>query len=354
MSQLQRVRREMSARGIDNALFSGGVTVQWLTNFTGSFGYVVISPNDAVFVTDSRYKIQAESQVSGMDVISFSTPQTLMGVLKEQCQRMGVGKLGFEPSISFSQFQDWTTAFAGIELESLGDLVPSLQKIKQPDEIARIREACKLGDACMERALSMIQVGVAEFDIGLDIEFFFRRQGAAVGFDPIVASGPNSAKPHARPSDRKIQRGDFVTLDLGCTLDGYSSDLTRTVVVGEASDRHVEIYEQVLKAEIAGCESLVAGANGKDIDGLARQILDEKGLSQYFGHSLGHGLGRQVHDPGRLSVSADEPIAVGQVWTVEPGVYIEGFGGVRIEDDVLVTESGPEILTHVPKDLLVV
>jgi Xaa-Pro aminopeptidase len=182
-----------------------------------------------------------------------------------------------------------------------------LRKIKTDAEINKIREACRLGDACMQRALSMVQVGVSEYDIGLDIEFFFRKNGAAIGFDPIVASGPNSAKPHARPSERKIQRGDFVTIDLGCTLDGYSSN-----------------------------------------------ILDEKDLGQFFGHSLGHGLGRAVHDPGRLHFTADEPLTVGQVWTVEPGVYIEDFGGVRIEDDVVITASGPEILTSTPKELTVV
>jgi Xaa-Pro aminopeptidase len=197
----------------------------------------------------------------------------------------------------------------------------------------------------------MIQPGVSEYDIGLEIEFFFRRSGAEVGFAPIVASGPNSARPHAHPTERKLAVGDFVTLDIGCKLDGYNSDMTRTFVVGEASDRHREIYDLVLKAEVECIEMLKPGANGRDVDGRAREILDEKDLAKYFGHSLGHGLGRAVHDYGRLHISADQPIEVGQVWTVEPGVYIEGFGGVRIEDDVLVTENGPKILTHYPKDL---
>lgn len=354
MGQVKRLQQAMASAGLEAVLVSNSTSVQWLSDFTGSFGYALVTPGDAVFITDSRYAIQAKLQVRELDVVSFGSPQTLYEVLAEHFGRLGVKRLGFEPTVTYGTWELWTGKFQGIELLPMGELITSLQKIKTVQEIALIRAACELGDACMQRALSMVQVGVAEADIGLDIEFFFRRQGAAIGFEPIVASGPNSAKPHARPSERKIERGDFVTLDLGCTLNGYSSDLTRTVVVGEASDRHIEIYNQVLRAEVECCDLLVAGANGKDVDQHARNVLDEKQMAQYFGHSLGHGLGRAVHDPGRLHFSADEPLAVGQVWTVEPGVYIEGFGGVRVEDDVVITESGPEILTNTPKEFLVV
>lgn len=354
MSQLTRLQAALAPLEVDALLLTNIGSVQWLTDFTGSFAYGVVSRDSAVFITDSRYTIQAQTEVSGMEVVSFSSPSTVHDALRPHLERMKVKTLGFESSITYAALQQWQAKWTELNWAPVDGVVANLQKIKTADEIARIRAACQLGDACMQRALSMIQPGVSEYDIGLDIEFYFRRQGAKVGFEPIVASGPNSAKPHARPTERIIQKGDFVTLDLGCTLNGYSSDLTRTVVVGEATDRHVEIYEQVLKAQVASIEKLVAGGNGRDADGLARQILDEKNLGQYFGHSLGHGLGRAVHDPGRLHVSADEPLEVGQVWTVEPGVYIEGFGGVRIEDDVLITPSGPEILTHTPKALVVV
>ncbi len=354
MGQVKRVHEAMAAVGWDAILLSASSSVQWISDFTGSFGYALITTDDALFITDSRYAIQAEQQINDLEIKSFGSPKNIYEVLSDEFSKRQVQRLGFEPSITFGAWETWKEKFHGVELLPLGDLIPGLMKIKTDAEINKILEACRLGDACMQRALSMVQVGVSEYDIGLDIEFFFRKNGAAIGFDPIVASGPNSAKPHARPSERKIQRGDFVTIDLGCTLDGYSSDLTRTVVVGEATDRQCEIYEQVLRAEVECCQMLVAGANGKDVDQHARNILDEKDLGQFFGHSLGHGLGRAVHDPGRLHFTADEPLTVGQVWTVEPGVYIEDFGGVRIEDDVVITASGPEILTSTPKELTVV
>ncbi len=354
MSQVKRVQGAMAQAGWEAIFVSQPGSVQWLSDFTGSFGYAVVTPDQAVFVTDSRYAIQANQQVSDLEVRSFGSPTTIYEVLTDVFAKLGVGRLGFETGMSYSAWETWTSKFPTLEFAPMGDLIPGLMKIKTDEEVALIREACKLGDACMQRAISMVQVGVSEYDIGLDIEFYFRRNGAAIGFEPIVASGPNSAKPHARPSERKIERGDFVTIDLGCTLGGYSSDLTRTVVVGEASDRHKEIYEQVLRAEVECCQMLVSGANGRDVDQHARNVLDEKQLAKYFGHSLGHGLGRAVHDPGRLHFSADEPLQVGQVWTVEPGVYIEGFGGVRVEDDVWISPTGPEILTSTPKALLVV
>ncbi|MBL8059118.1 MAG: aminopeptidase P family protein [Chthonomonas sp.] len=354
MAHVARVQKALSDAGLSAVLLSAPSSVQWISDFTGSFGCALVTPSNAVFVTDSRYALQANQQVKDLEVKWFGSPNNIYETLSEQFVALGVKELGFEPSISYSNWETWKTKFEGIDLVSMGELVTELMKIKTPAEVAKITEACKLGDACMQRALSMVQVGVSEYDIGLDIEFFFRKNGAQIGFDPIVASGPNSAKPHARPTERKIEKGDFVTIDLGCTLDGYSSDLTRTVVVGEATERHREIYEQVLRAEVECCQLLVAGSNGKDVDQHARNVLDEKDLGQYFGHSLGHGLGRAVHDPGRLYFTADEPLAVGQVWTVEPGVYIEGFGGVRVEDDVVITENGPEILTKTPKAFTIV
>ena len=168
-----------------------------------------------------------------------------------------------------------------------------------------------------------------------------------------MASGPNSAKPHGRASERKLEAGDFLTLDFGAKLDGYNSDLTRTVVIGEPSARHEEIYGQVLKAQLASLEAMLPGVPAKDVDSLARTILDERDLAQYFGHSLGHGLGTEVHDVGRLGPGSPHTLAVGQVWTVEPGVYIDGWGGVRIEDDVVIREGGVEILNSTTKELLV-
>jgi Xaa-Pro aminopeptidase len=226
--------------------------------------------------------------------------------------------------------------------------------VKTSEEITKMRAACALADACYTHVLRMIQVGVTEYDIALDIEFYFRRHGAELAFSPIVVSGERSARPHGIPSEKKLEKGDFVTMDFGAKLDGYCSDLTRTVVVGEATDRHKDVYEAVLAAQMAAIEGIKPGMQTKDVDAIARELLAEKDLAQFFGHGLGHGLGSVVHDVGRMGPSATDVVEKGQVWTMEPGVYIPGFGGVRIEDDVVVTETGCEVLTHSPKHLQVV
>jgi Xaa-Pro aminopeptidase len=241
----------------------------------------------------------------------------------------------------------------GIDLVPLNNFVSPLRMVKSADEVAKIRAACGITDACFEHVQRMIQPGVSEYDIALDMEFFIRRQGAGIAFEMIVASGERSARPHGRASERKLQAGEFLTMDFGATYQGYHSDITRTVVVGPATDRHEEIYAQVLKCQLAALDAMKPGVLARDVDAVARRVLDEKGLAHYFGHGLGHGLGRLVHDAGRMNTSSTDILEPGQVWTVEPGVYIEGWGGVRIEDDVVVTEDGIDILTKAPKQLIV-
>lgn len=349
---LDRVQAELRKKNLEAVLVSDMTNVRWLTGFKGSYAQVVVTQDDAIFLTSSIYTLQAKQQVQGIEVDSFASPMSAADLLQKHLDRMNIKRLAFEESVPFGIWAAWTQKFSAIEWVTAESLLTDLRKIKTPEEIARIQRACELADACMDFAMKRVKPGAIEFDIGLEIEFFFRRHGATAGFDPIVVSGANSAKPHGRPSEKPFEVGDFVTFDLGATLDGYNSDITRTVVVGKASDRHREIYQLVLEAESTCCNLLIDGANGKDVDKTARQILDQKGLAKYFGHSLGHGLGCAVHDPGRLHETADEPIRNGQVWTVEPGVYIEDFGGVRIEDDVVVGPQGPRILTKSPKELL--
>lgn len=345
----------MKDLGIPAVLITDILNVRWVSEgFTGSYGMVLVTADAHVFISSSIYELQSRQQVSGFEIITFGTPKSANDVLREQFAEKGVREIAFEPTVSYSQVEGWKSTFGDVSWVSAGELLPPLRMVKTPDEVEKIRRSCALTDACFEHVLKMSREGMVEYDLGLEIEFYFRRNGAGIAFDPIVVSGANSAKPHGRPSEKKLEAGDFVTFDFGCTLDGYHSDMTRTIVVGDASPRHQRIYELVLAAEVAGIEALVPGANGKDADRIAREILDQDDLSKYFGHSLGHGLGRAVHDYGRLSVTADQPIEVGQVWTVEPGVYIDGFGGVRIEDDVHVTANGPVVLNNSPKHLICV
>lgn len=352
MTNIQRLQTALSDSNVPALLVSDITNVQWLTGFSGSAGYAVLTPDKGVFITDSRYTIQANEEVSGLPVASFGSPTRFCDFLGENLKSLGIDRLSFEKSVTYATWDDWKSQVPTVEWVPSPEVIRPLRMVKTAEEVAKIKEACALADACLAHVQRMLHVGVTEYDISLDIEFFFRRNGAEIAFAPIVASGPNSARPHAKPSERKLEDGDFVTLDLGAKLNGYNSDITRTFVIGKASDRHREVYDLVLKAENACIEALVPGTTGVAVDALARQILDEKGLAQYFGHGLGHGLGKSVHDLGSLSTRSEDSIEAGQVWTVEPGVYIEGFGGVRIEDDVHVTATGPEVLTHFPKELM--
>lgn len=353
MSNLARLRKAMSENGVRALVVSDQVNVQWLTGFTGSAGNVLVTEKDAVFLTDGRYTIQAAEQVREMPVATYVRPQTMDGFVAQHAKDFGVKSLGFEQTVSYAAWQSLKSAMNGTDVQAAPDLVRSLRMVKTAEEIAKIKVACAITDACIEHVSRMVQVGVCEYDIQMDIEFFIKKQGAELAFVPIAVSGANSARPHGHATEKKLERGDFLTLDLGAKKDGYCSDITRTFVVGEASARHKEIYAAVLASEMAAIEGARVGVTGIELDNVARGPLEAAGLVQYFVHGLGHGLGRDVHDPGNLSQSSKDTLAAGNVYTIEPGVYIEGFGGVRIEDDVHVTPTGPEVLTHCPKELTV-
>lgn len=350
---LQRLREKMAEQQVSALFVSDILNVQWLSGFTGSSGYAIVTPDEALFLTDSRYTIQARQEVDGLDIAWFQRPKTFEEFLTENLEKIGVKELSFETSASYATWKDWSSKVSCVQWTPSPDVLKPLRMIKSPEEVDKIREACKITDACLQHLTRMMQPGVTEYDVQLDLEFFIRRSGAEVAFDPIVVSGANSARPHGQATEKKLEVGDFFTLDLGARKDGYCSDITRTFVIGDADERQREIYGQVLEAQVAAITALKPGTPASEPDRLARGILDERHLAKHFGHGLGHGLGRAVHDYGGLGPNSKDTIEPGQVWTVEPGVYIEGYGGVRIEDDVHVTESGPEVLNHFPKELMV-
>lgn len=353
MSNLERLRTALRKMGIGSVILNEIGNVQWASGFTGSSAWIILQDGHGAFITDSRYTIQATEEVRELPVVTYANPTTSTEFLTEQVRMLGIGRLAFESEfVTLATYEDWRIAFAPCEICGVKGLIAPLRMVKTADELAAISEACKLADACFDHILRMIQPGVKEFDIGLDIEFFFRRHGAEIAFAPAVVSGERSARPHGKPSEKRLADGDFVTMDFGAKVRGLCSDITRTVVVGSASPRHREVYNQVLHAQEASIAIMKPGVKARDVDQRAREVLDEKGLSRFFGHGLGHGLGRAVHDFGRMSPSSDDVLEEGQVWTVEPGVYIEGFGGVRIEDDVVIGPNGAELLTHSPKHLM--
>jgi Xaa-Pro aminopeptidase len=353
-SNIKRVQESLAAKGVPALLISEINNVQWVSGFTGSWGFVIATPSNARFITDTRYAVQAKEEVGGIEIAVYGSPVEGADFIAQNAHEMGLASVGFEAqSVSYATYEEWKRRMTGVELQPVSDLIEPLRMVKTDDEVDRIRKACQLADACFQHVLRLIQPGVSELDIALEIEFFFRRQGAELAFPPIVVSGDRSARPHGKPSDKKLERGDFVTMDFGAKLNSYNSDITRTVVVQEVSDRHREVYDSVLRAQMGALEAMKPGVTAGEVDRLSRKILSENELDQYFGHGLGHGLGKVVHDGGRMNSSSKTVLEPGQVWTVEPGVYIEGFGGVRIEDDVVITEGGIEILTHSPKELLV-
>jgi Xaa-Pro aminopeptidase len=352
--RLEIVRRKMREHGAPALLVTQIRNVAYLTGFTGSSGFVVLSESDGVFITDSRYDEQSREQVSVLPVSVYANPTTSAQAIAEQVKRLGIATLGFEAEhMTFATHRQLSEAMEGVTLVPLEGMIDPLRRLKTPEEIAKIRAACGIADACFDHVLRLMQPGVAEYDIALEIDFYIRRQMAKPAFDTIAVSGERTSRPHGTPSERKLQPGDFVTMDFGAQVEGYCSDLTRTVAIVRADDRQREVYHAVLDAQLRALDAMRPGVHARDVDAVARQALAAKGLDKFFGHGLGHGLGSEVHDVGRMSPSSEDVLEEGQVWTVEPGVYIPGFGGVRIEDDVVITKDGCEVLTKSPKELLV-
>ncbi|MCP8967065.1 Xaa-Pro dipeptidase [Ectobacillus ponti] len=352
MDKLQALRASFGQAGIDGLLITNGYNRTYMTGFTGTAGVALISADRALFITDFRYMEQAEKQAAGYEIVQHT------GLISEevakQAKELGIGKLGFEQdSLTYSEYQVYKGQ-AEAELVPVSGLVEKLRLIKTHDEIKILKEAAQIADAAFSHILTYISPGRTELGVSNELEFFMRKQGAASSsFNIIVASGYRSALPHGVASDKVIEKGDFVTLDFGAYYKGYCSDLTRTVAVGEPSPELKKIYEIVLEAQLRGVNGIRAGITGKQADALTRDYITEQGYGQYFGHSTGHGIGLQIHEGPSLSVRSDMPLEPGMVVTVEPGIYVPQLGGVRIEDDVLVTGEGNEILTSSPKELII-
>jgi len=328
--------------------------VGYVSGFTGSTAALIVTESDAVLVTDSRYTVQARRECPGFAVRQTEMTQGLMERVAADVKAMGLTSLGVEgASITVKQFAGMTNALEGVELRPTEEIVEKLRLVKDESEISRIREACGIVDRAFEFILTLIKPGIRERDLAIELEYFMKKAGSEKeAFDTIVASGARAALPHGRASDKLLEIGDFITFDFGARVGGYHSDLTRTVVLGPATDRHREVYQTVLDAQLAALAALRPGMTGKEADQVARDVITARGYGENFGHGLGHGLGRQVHDGGGMSQRIDLTLEAGMVMTVEPGVYLEGWGGVRIEDDVVIRDGGAEILTHAPKELI--
>jgi len=342
----------MKKSKFDVFIVSKMCNVRYLSGYSGTNGMVVLAPPKAFFLTDFRYAVQARKEVKNCQVIIAE--RDLLGELVHlACFRSGA-KTGFESgTVTVRNFNKIKELLPDIILEPAENLVESLSIIKDQSEINQIKRACKITDTVFAESLKMIKPGMKEKDLALEILYRMIKLGAdGASFDFIVASGQRSSMPHGRASERKFKKGDFITIDIGCFVNGYASDLTRTVVLGKASARQKKIYQVVLEAQEAAIAAVKPGLPAKELDMVARDIINKAGYGDYFGHGLGHGLGMEVHDLPVINPRSTDIIAAGHVFTIEPGIYIPNWGGVRIEDDVLVTATGARALTRAPKHLI--
>ncbi|NLJ80392.1 MAG: aminopeptidase P family protein [Firmicutes bacterium] len=346
------IRERLKSVEAEVFLGSNAVNRRYLTGFTGSAGFVWITQDEQALLTDFRYIEQAKAQCPGWKIIKIDNFEDILGTMVEE---KGIKSVAFEGDhITVHQLEKWKEKVP-VEFKSVTGWVQELRMVKNKDEIIAISRAAEIGDEAFAEILGSIRSGMSEKEAALELEFAMRRLGAdGMSFDPIVASGPNSALPHARPSERIFSYGDFVVFDFGCIVDGYCSDMTRTVVIGEPDEKHILIYDLVLQAQMKSLAEIAPGKTGMEIDAIARDIISDGGYGRYFGHGLGHGVGLEIHERPRLSKTDDTVLEAGMVVTVEPGIYLPDFGGVRIEDLVLVTENGFQVLTSTFKELYVV
>ena len=350
--RLTALEAKLAERELDALLVSGLVNIRWLTGFTGSNAAAVVGAGGPRFVTDFRYLTQSAEQLDPAWRREISTD-----LLKGVAATLGDGplRLGFDDAhLTVKQHAQLAGLVAerDIELVAAGGIVESLRAIKDPAEIERIRAAAKLADAAFEDVVGAGIVGRTERAVALDLEIAMRRRGAeAPSFAPIVAAGEHGALPHARPRDVPIPADTLVVIDWGAQLGGYASDCTRTVATGRLDPRDEAIYATVATAQEAALAAVRPGPTGQEVDAVAREIIGAAGHGEHFGHGLGHGVGMEVHEGPRLSKQGKDALAAGNVVTVEPGIYVPGAVGVRIEDLVAVTADGHEVLSGLPKAL---
>jgi Xaa-Pro aminopeptidase len=344
----------LTAAHLDGLLLTGLSNIRYLTGFSGSSALLVVTPRDVVLITDFRYQTQVVTEVGALARVSIEGASLWTGLWQQLAAMPTVKVLGFETAhIQHRDFQRLVEAGARWQWRPTVDLVETLRERKDGSEIARIQEAADVATRALERTLPQLYVGMTELAVAGVLEKALRDEGSeGFPFPSIVASGPRAALPHARSSTRALEQGDFLLMDFGAEVGGYCSDVTRTVVMGKASDEQREVYDTVRGANERAARGVRAGMTGRDADAIARQYIERAGFGDLFGHSLGHGIGLEVHEAPRLARTADGALPEGAVVTIEPGIYRPGWGGVRIEDDVVLGADGPHILTEFPRELM--
>lgn len=346
MNRIERLRAALTEKDLDAALITERENVRYFSGFTGTAGYLFIMDSEQTLVTDFRYLEQAAAQAVGFTITNV-TEFDLQAAAKDCCA------VGFEDlSLPYARYAKFCEKIN--KLSPMGQLLTNLRSVKDASEVDCIRRAAAIADQAFAHIVKWMKVGMTEREVALELEFFMRRAGASgLSFDTIVASGARGSLPHGTPTDKKLEHGELVVMDFGCVVDGYCSDMTRTVGIGDISAEQRAVYDTVLRAQTAVLEQIAAGENCAGLHKIAADIID-KAYPGRFGHALGHGVGLEIHELPTLSPKNDAPLAAGSVVTVEPGAYLPGVCGVRIEDLLFVGENQVENLTHSPKELQIV
>jgi Xaa-Pro aminopeptidase len=352
--RLATLRQRMAEQDLPALLVTQPLNRLYMSGFSGSAGSLFITQDQALLLADFRYVERATQEAPDYQVMrakAGSFVDTLSGLLSDA----GVDKVGFESAhVTQADYAAWADKLTAATLVPTKGLVEGLRMVKSADELALIRQAVRVSDGAYDHLKRTIRPGMTEKQVAWDLEVWMRTHGAdGIAFSIIVASGPNGAMPHASASDREIQEGESITVDMGATVRGYNSDMTRTFCLGHADDQFHKVYDVVLEAQETTERNLKPGVSGKDGDAFARNVIAAAGYGEQFGHGLGHGVGLAVHEGPGMGLLSTDTLAPWHVATVEPGIYIPGWGGVRIEDMVLITEDGAEVLTQAEKDRVV-
>lgn len=347
-ARLSRLRELLRRQGAERCLLTSEANVSWLSGFTGSDSWLLVTPEEGCLLTDFRYREQARREL-GPGLRISSAPVPLDGLEEEL--RPSAGVLLVEDTLCLRDFQRIREKIPALELRIERDLVESLRRRKAPPEIAALEASAALTTAALLGAVRAARAGISDFALGAEIARSLAAAGARNAFEPIVALGPDSALPHARPTGRVLEPGTIMMIDLGASRSGYCSDLSRTFAWGFFPAEFEVRYRAVLAAQEAALRAIRPGVPAREADAAARRVLEAAGMDEFFGHGLGHGVGIEVHEGPSLSRRSQDIIEEGMVFTVEPGVYFPGWGGIRIEDTVLVTAAGCRVLTEFPRDL---
>jgi len=352
-SRIENLRQKLTDRGFDAILVVKPENQYYLSGFDGE-GFLLIGEDRHIIFTDFRYVEEARDKSTGAEIIELKYKISPYEKIAQELQSMGAKKVAVEGHyITLKAYEEMKNFFAGIDILSAENMVEDLRTVKDETELNFIKKAQSITDRTFSHILDYIRPGVSEADIALEIEYFIKRSGAdGIAFPTIAVSGHRTSLPHGKPSERKLQVGDIITLDFGAKFNGYCSDMTRTIFLGEVDEERERIYNIVLEAQRRAIECIKAGVHCKEVDNAARSFIEKNGFGKNFGHGLGHGVGLEIHGGPRLSPKGDTSLLPGMVVTVEPGIYVEGFGGVRIEDLVIVTDDGCIDLTQSPKDII--